>query len=189
MNKKIAVALLTLVFNLAAVANEYTVDKKGMHASINFKVQHLGYSWLTGRFNDFDGSFSWDPSKPEQSKISLTINTASIDSNHSSRDKHLRSPDFLEIEKYAKATFTSTSFQPNKASGYTLIGDLTLHGITKSISIDVSLVGEGKDPWGGYRAGFSGTTKIVMADYGIKKFEGSPAGTVYFDLHIEGVKK
>jgi polyisoprenoid-binding protein YceI len=189
MNNKIAVALLTLLFNFAVVANEYTVDKKGMHASINFKVQHLGYSWLTGRFNDFDGKFHWDPSKPEQSKISLTINTASVDTNHSSRDKHLRSPDFLDIEKFASATFSSTNFQKNKDGSFALLGDLTLHGITKAISIDVTQIGEGKDPWGGYRAGFSGSTKIVMADYGIKMFEGSPAGTVYFDLHIEGVKK
>src|SRR5690554_4880261 len=75
------------------LAADYVIDKEGQHAFINFKTGHMGFSVLHGRFNDFDGTFSWDAAKPEESKVEVTINTASVDSNHAERDKHLRSPD------------------------------------------------------------------------------------------------
>ncbi len=102
--------LLTLGLSTSAVAENYVIDKKGQHAVIQFKIAHLGYSWLIGRFNDFDGTFSYDEKNPSAAKINVTINTASVDSNHAARDKHLRNADFFNVEKYPTSTFVSKSF-------------------------------------------------------------------------------
>jgi len=179
------------IMSLPALAADYVVDTKGAHASINFAVKHLGYSVLTGRFDTFSGDFSYDPAKPEASSISISIDTNSVNSNHAERDKHLRSPDFLNVEKFPKATFVSKKVvvdADNKES-FDLVGDLTLNGVTKSVTIDVEKVGEGKDPWGGYRAGFSGSTEITMKDFNIKMDLGPASQTVKLELHVEGVKK
>jgi len=98
-----------LTLSGSAFAEDYAIDKKGAHASIQFKISHLGYSWLWGRFNDFDGTFSYDEKDKSASKISVTVNTKSVDSNHAERDKHLRSSDFLDVDKFPQAKFESTS--------------------------------------------------------------------------------
>jgi len=188
-------ALLTTILALStsyavfAEAADYEIDVKGAHASINFKIKHLGYSWLTGRFNDFNGGFSYDPASPEKSKVSVEIITASLNSNHAERDKHLRSDDFLDVKKFPKAQFKSTSFKVIGDNQGTITGDLTLHGITKSISFPVHKIGEGKDPWGGYRSGFSGVTSLKLADYGITTDLGPASTHVELELNIEGVKQ
>lgn len=178
----LSVGLLASTFN--AQAADYAIDKKGMHAAIQFRVQHLGYSWLYGRFNDFDGSFSYDADDPKSAKVAVTINTSSVDSNHAERDKHLRSPDFLDVEMFPEAKFESTAFD-----GTTLTGNLTLHGVTKPVEIAVEKIGEGKDPWGGYRAGFEGKTTFAMADFGITKNLGPKSANVEMILSVEGIKK
>ena len=94
-----------------AQAADYQIDKQGQHASVNFKISHLGYSWIYGRFNDFDGTFSWDAAKPEASSVNVTLNTASVDTNHAERDKHIRSADFLNVEEHGTATFASTAIE------------------------------------------------------------------------------
>ena len=170
-------------------AADYVIDTEGGHASINFRISHLGTSWLTGRFNDFSGEFSYDEEKPEASKISVDIDVTSLDSNHAERDKHIRGKKYLDVSSHPKASFTSTSFTPNDNGGGVMKGTLTLYGTSKEISIDVKKVGEGKDPWGGYRAGFEGTTAIKPKDFGMKFNLGPAAKTVYMDLHIEGIRK
>jgi polyisoprenoid-binding protein YceI len=95
------------VTSMPSVAADYVIDTKGAHASINFAIKHLGYSVLTGRFDNFSGEFSYDPAKPEASTVNVTIDTTSVNSNHAERDKHLRSADFLNVEKFPKATFVS----------------------------------------------------------------------------------
>jgi polyisoprenoid-binding protein YceI len=172
-----------------ASAAEYKIDTKGAHAFINFKIQHLGYSWLTGRFNDFEGTFSYDSEKPNDSKVMVEINTASIDSNHAERDKHLRSDDFLDVDKFAKAKFVSTKITDKGNGKLEVVGDLTLHGVTKSITIDAKKIGEGKDPWGGYRAGFSGKTTLGLKDFGIPERLGPASTEVHMSLHIEGIRQ
>jgi len=182
----IAAASLFSSFSYAA---DYNIDKEGTHAFINFKIQHLGYSWLTGRFNDFDGKFSYDQTQAADSKINVVIQTASIDSNHAQRDKHLRSKEFLNVKQYPTATFTSSQYQANDDNSGTLTGEFTLHGVTKTISFPVEKIGEGSDPWGGHRAGFSGTTKLKLADYGIDYNLGPASTHVELELHIEGVRQ
>lgn len=189
MKKLLFTASLLSVLTFNTFAADYIVDTKGAHASINFKIQHLGYSWLTGRFNDFDGKFSYDPAKPEASAVSVTIDTESFDSNHADRDKHIKSEDFLYASKYPKATFVSTKVEDLGAGNLKIIGDFTLHGVTNSIVIDAEKIGEGKDPWGGYRAGFEGTTRIALADYGITTNLGPASAYVDLTLNVEGIKQ
>lgn len=190
MKKMIASVLLatTLPFAASSFAADYTIDTKGAHAAINFSVSHLGYGWVVGRFNEFEGTFSYDPAKPEASSVEITIDTKSVDSNHAERDKHLRSADFLEVDKHGEASFKSTSFTMGDDKKGELKGDLTLHGMTKPVTIDVSMSGAGKDPWGGERAGFMGKTSINLTDYGIKNTLGPASETVDLNLYIEGVK-
>jgi polyisoprenoid-binding protein YceI len=177
------------IMSLPALADTYEIDTKGAHASINFSVKHLGYSWLTGRFDNFSGTFTYDPKKPEASTVNVSIDTTSVNSNHAERDKHLRSPDFLNVEKFPKATFVSTKIKLDDDDEFEIVGDLTLNGVTKSITIEVDKIGEGKDPWGGYRAGFSGETEINMKDFNIKMDLGPASQTVKLELEVEGVKK
>jgi len=175
--------------SLPALADTYVIDTKGAHASINFAIKHLGYSVLTGRFDAFSGEFTYDPAKPEASTVNVSIDTGSLNSNHAERDKHLRSPDFLNVEKFPKATFVSTKIVLDDKDEFDIVGDLTLNGVTKSITIEVEKVGEGKDPWGGYRAGFSGETTITLKDFNVKMDLGPASQTVKLELEVEGVKK
>lgn len=187
--KRLTLAALLSVSAMAANAADYVIDTQGAHASVNFKIQHLGYSWLTGRFNDFGGKFSYDPAKPEASKITVTIDTTSLDSNHAERDKHLKGDEFLAVEDFPEAKFVSTKVIDKGDGQLAVHGDLTLHGVTKPIVIDAEKIGEGEDPWGGYRAGFSGTTSIAMKDFGIDYNLGPASTHVELTLHIEGVKQ
>lgn len=170
-------------------AADYAIDKEGQHAFINFKTGHMGFSMLHGRFNDFDGSFSWDADKPQDSKVEVVINTASVDSNHAERDKHLRSGDFLNVDKHPQATFKSTSVEMTGENTAKVTGDFTFNGVTRPVVIDAVFIGEGEDPWGGYRAGFEGTTSIKLADYNISMDLGPASAVVELDLTIEGVRK
>lgn len=170
-------------------AATYEIDTQGAHAFIQFKIQHLGYSWLLGRFNTFEGQFEWDAKAPEKSSIQVTIDTASVDSNHAERDKHLRGSNFLNVGKHPQSTFKSTGYKATSANEGVLSGDFTLNGVTKNISFPVKVVGEGKDPWGGYRAGFEGKTTLKLADYGINYNLGPASTEVEIELHVEGIRK
>jgi polyisoprenoid-binding protein YceI len=173
----------------AVMADDYVIDTKGAHASIKFRVQHLGYSWLYGRFNEFSGNFSYDEKQPENASVEVTIKTGSVDSNHAERDKHLRSDDFLNVAKYPEAKFVSTGYTRGKDGNGILKGNLTLNGVTKPLEIDVEFIGAGKDPWGGYRVGFEGTTRFAMADFGIVKDLGPKSKDVEMILSVEGIKQ
>lgn len=176
---------------LTSIANaaDYVVDYKGAHASINFKIKHLGYSWLTGRFDKFSGSFSYDAKDVSSAKIEVLVDTTSLNSNHAERDKHVRSDDFLDANKFGSAKFVSTSINDLGNGKLAIKGVLTLHGVSKDIIIDAVKIGEGKDPWGGYRVGFSGTTTIGLTDFGIPAKLGPASTHVDLELHIEGVRK
>jgi len=172
-----------------APAADYVIDTEKAHAFIQFRIQHLGYSWLYGRFNDFNGTFSYDEKNPASNKVDVTIKTASVDTNHAERDKHLRSDDFLDVGKFPQARFVSTKFEDKGDGKAVLSGDFTLHGVTKPIVIAVERVGQGDDPWGGYRAGFSGTTVLKLADYGITRDLGPAAQEVELTLSVEGIRQ
>src|SRR5690606_1261386 len=128
------------IMSLPAAADTYQIDTEGAHASINFAVQHLGYSWLVGRFDNFSGEFTYDPKKVESSKINVTIDTKSVNSNHAERDKHLRSADFLNVDKFPEAKFVSTKIVKDDDNEFDIVGDLTLNGVTKSVTIEVDKI-------------------------------------------------
>jgi polyisoprenoid-binding protein YceI len=182
---------LMAVFALGrpAVAAEYDIDIKGAHASINFRIPHLGFSWLVGRFDRFAGTFSYDEANPGAAKVVVEIDTASINSNHAERDKHLRNADFLDVAQFPTAKFISTSVAPDGTGKAKITGDFTLRGVTKPLTIDAVVIGGGPDPWGGYRQGFSGKARLVLADFGIVKELGPASKEVELDLHVEGVRK
>ena len=182
-------ALFAGALGTPALAADYVIDTEGAHASIQFRISHLGYSWLKGRFNEFAGEFSYDADNPSAASVQVAIDPASIDSNHAERDAHLRSADFLDVETYPEAGFVSTDYIPHGDGTATLEGELTLRGVTRPISIDVEKIGEGEDPWGGYRVGFSGETQFQLKDFGIDYNLGPAAETVYLELEVEGIRQ
>jgi polyisoprenoid-binding protein YceI len=182
-------AAASLALAAPAAAADYDIDVKGAHASINFKIKHLGYSWLVGRFDKFAGTFSWDEKAPDKSAVKVEIDPASVNSNHAERDKHLKSSDFLDVGKHPKASFESTSAKLDASGKGTITGKLTLRGVTKEVVLTVERIGGGDDPWGGYREGFTGTTTITLSDFGIPMDLGPASKSVELSLHIEGVKK
>jgi len=184
----LSLGLAMLLPGLAA-AEDYLIDTKGSHAFVQFKIKHLGYSWLYGRFNDFAGNFSYDENNPEAATVEVVIKTASVDSNHAERDKHLRNSDFLNVDEHPEARFVSTAFTESGDNKAELKGDLTLNGVTRPVTIDVEHIGHGPDPWGGYRRGFSGTTTLKLADFGIDYDLGPASTEVEMILSVEGIRQ
>jgi polyisoprenoid-binding protein YceI len=188
-----ALAIGSALLSANVMAADYTVDKTGQHAFVDFKISHLGYSYITGTFKDIDGTFSFDAAKPEDSKIEFNVNTASVFTNNAERDKHISSKDFLKVADFPKATFKSTSVKTTgkNADGKVtadVTGDLTIAGVTKPIVVKATFLGEGKDPWGGYRAGFEGTTSIKRSDFGKMMDLGPQSDAVDLYVTFEGVK-
>lgn len=185
----LAASLAALLLTTPAMAADYKIDTENAHASITFRIKHLGFSWLTGRFDKFAGTFSYDEKNPDASKVNVEIDTASVDTNLALRDKHLRGAELLDTDAFPKATFESTSIKSTGPGKAVVTGKFTLHGVTKEISFDAEHIGGGKDPWGGYRDGFTGTTELTLADYGIKRDLGPAAKVVELTLNIEGVRQ
>ncbi|WP_151671786.1 YceI family protein [Nitrincola schmidtii] len=173
----------------SVIAADYVIDTQGAHASINFRIDHLGVSYVVGRFNEFEGRFHYDADNLDATTVEVDINVASVDSNHAERDRHIRSGDYLDVSRFADARFVSTAYTDQGDGKGVLEGDLTLYGQTLPISIDVEKVGEGQDPWGGYRAGFTGTTVLNLPDFGMNFNLGPRAEQVHLDLVIEGIRQ
>lgn len=188
MKTSLLAAVLSTALFMPTFANaaDYKIDTDGAHASINFKVSHLGYSFIQGRFNKFDGQFSFDENNIEASKVTVNVDTRSLDSNHAERDKHIKSADFINAGKFSEAKFVSQKVTRKADGSLAINGNLTLHGITKPITIDANFIGAGEDPWGGYRAGFQGSTRLQLVDFGIQVM--GPASYVDMELNVEGVR-
>ena len=184
----IAGAML-LCSGLLQAAQTYKMDTAGSHAFIQFKIQHLGYSWLLGRFNTFEGEFVLDEANVQNSKVNVTIDVASVDSNHGERDKHLRGKDFFDVSLFPKATFVSTKIEKTGDKTAKITGDFTLKGVTKPVTLDAVYVGGGKDPWGGYRQGFEATTQLRLKDFGIDYNLGPASEVVDIYISVEGIRQ
>lgn len=187
--QRVVVGLLGGLMVFSVHGADYKIDTKGSHASIQFKIQHLGYSWLTGHFKQFTGEFSYDDKNPTAARVSIEIDPSSIDTNHAERDKHLKGKDFLDVKKFPVAIFSSTSFDEQADGKLIIRGNLTLHGITQEITLIGEHIGHGADPWGGYRRGFSATTTLTLKDFGINKDLGPASATMEMMLHVEGIRK
>ena len=186
--KKLLIIAINLMLALTvsiAKGDEYKIDIEGMHAAINFKVRHIGISWLSGRFDKFDGYFVFDEGNPAASKVIVNVDVASVNSNHEARDAHIREENYLNVTNNPTAHFESTSIEIlDKRSGL-IHGQLTLNGVSNSVSLDAKFVGKGDDPWGGHRAAFEAKLSINPKDFDFK-FE---YGDVYLTLYLEGIRK
>ena len=172
--KSFAFLVLACVFLPSAVwAAPYKVDKD--HTSVSFKVRHL-FSNVQGQFRDFDGTIEYDPDKPETWGAQGTIQVGSIDTGVAQRDKHLKSADFFETDKYPTITFKTTKVTDVTKESANVEGLLMMHGVEKPVRVDVEIHGVGQDPWGNTRAGFTATTKLNRQDFGVKWNEKLDSG-------------
>jgi polyisoprenoid-binding protein YceI len=145
-------------------ATTYAIDRD--HSSASFKIRHL-FSKVEGTFREFEGRFDYVPGAPEQWKVEATIQTASIDTRVAQRDEHLRTADFFDAASFPTLTFTSTQVTEATPTSAKLHGLLTLHGVQKPVVLDLAMHGEGKDPWGNVRSGFTATTTINRKEFGL----------------------
>ena len=148
----------------ATTTRTYTVDKA--HSEATFTVRYL-LTKVRGRFSDFDGTIQFDEANPEKSSIDFTIQAASIDTNEPDRDKHLRSADFFSVEEFKNITFKSKRITKRSADTYDLVGDLTMHGVAKEMTFQVTHLGAGKDPWGRDKIGFETESTLNRKDFGL----------------------
>jgi polyisoprenoid-binding protein YceI len=137
------------------------------HSHVEFAVRHLMITTVRGRFGALQGSVVTDDADPTRAKVDVVIDAASIDTREPQRDTHLKSADFFEVETYPTITFTSARVQDRQGNTFKLVGDLTMHGVTREVVLDVTEEGRGQDPWGGQRAGYSATTKVKRSDFGL----------------------
>ena len=186
--KKILLLVLMSSLSSTLLAADYKIDTRGSHAFIQFRIKHLGYSWLYGRFDNFSGMFSFDERKPLESTITVDIDVTSINSNHAERDKHLRGADFFNVKKFPKASFASSGIKFESGETVAITGDLTLKGVKKSVVIIADRIGGGADPWGGYRQGFEGSTTIKLKDFGFNFDLGAASTEAEIILSLEGVR-
>lgn len=143
----------------------YQIDPS--HSTAGFSIKHMMIAKVHGGFEKMSGKLTYDPASPAKSGIEVAMETGSINTREPQRDAHLKSADFFDVEKYPQITFKSQSFEKT-GDGVKVVGDLTIHGVTKQVTLDMeSPSEEAKDPWGNTRMGISGTTKIKRKDFGL----------------------
>jgi len=190
---KIALAFAIIVqLAASAYAATYRIDPD--HSSVGFRVRHL-IGHVNGQFDKFEGTFDYEPKKPQTWKTSAKIDASSVDTKVQKRDDHLRSADFLDVKNYPEITFVSTKVSGVKGSRAKLLGKLTIHGVTKSIALDLEIGGVDKDAGGNERAAFSAKTKINRKDYGLTWNDVVESGgalvgdIVEISIEAEGIKQ
>jgi polyisoprenoid-binding protein YceI len=181
---------LLLPLKVRAEMETYMIDK--VHSMANFKIRHL-FSKVSGTFSDLKGTIQLDRENIKASRVDATINVHSIDTNHEKRDEHLRSKDFFHVDRYPTMRFVSTSVEVTGDNEGVMSGELTMHGVTRSVELVFTILGFGPDPWGGYRSGFEATTVLKRSDYGIdyglgEKGGGAVGDEVEVNILIEGIK-
>lgn len=163
------------------------------HTLVEFSAKHLMITTVKGRIADVQGTIYTDEKNPGNSSVEATLSAKSLDTRTEQRDQHLRSADFLDVEKYPEIKFRSTRIEGEKSS-FKLMGDLTIRGVTKPITLDVELEGRTRDPWGGERVGFSATGKIDRREFGLTWNQALETGGVVvgndikISLEVQAVK-
>ena len=177
----------------SAATGTWQIDAS--HTTLGFAARHAMVAKVRGRFADFDGSFTIDGASPENSTASVTIKTASLDTRNEDRDGHLKSADFLDVEKFPEITFASTSIKHVSGNDFIVGGDLTIAGVTHNVEVELSFVGVSQDPWGGTRIGFEGQTEISRKEFGLTWNVALETGGVLvgekvkIELDVEAVKQ
>ena len=163
------------------------------HTTVEFSAKHLMITTVKGQITDIEGTITIDEKTPRSSFVEATLKAASIDTRTDQRDQHLRSGDFLNVEKYPEIKFRSTSIEGDRKE-FKLTGDLTIRDVTRPITLDVQFEGQTKDPWGGERAGFSASGKIDRRDFGLTWNQTLEAGGIVvgneikIELEVQAVK-
>lgn len=166
-----------------------------VHSSIGFTVRHLVVSKVRGRFTRWTGTIRMDENDLTRAQVHIAIEPASVDSGVEQRDNHLRSPDFFDVATYPTMTFKSAQVEQGKDGALKLVGDLTMHGVTRPVTLEVEYAGSQKDPWGGVRAGFSARASLDRRDFGLTYNQLLETGGVVvgekvdIDIEVEAVKQ
>jgi polyisoprenoid-binding protein YceI len=158
------------------LSGKYAIDPA--HSRIGFVARHAMITKVRGSFNDFEGTGYFDADNPANSRFELTIQAASIDTRNADRDAHLRSNDFFDMDSYPQIRFESTSIERLDDENYRVTGDLTIKGVTKSVSVDLEFTGAAVDPFGNHRIGLEGTTTVNRKDWGLNWNAALEAGGV-----------
>ena len=173
---------------------KWTVDST--HAEVGFSVRHMMIATVRGRFGAVTGTVTVDERNPRNSKVDVTIDASSIDTRQEMRDNHLRSPDFFDVAQFPNLHFVSKRIEGDPRSGdFRVIGDLTIRDVAREVELKATFEGEGKDPWGNERAGFSATGKLNRTDFGLHWNQALEAGGVLvsdevkLSIDVELVKK
>ena len=163
----------------------YTLDTS--HSEVSFKVKHLGISTVTGYFRDYEATVASETGRLQDLQVRAVIQAASIDTGNAKRDAHLRSEDFFEAETYPTITFVSTGIRNVDEDEFEVLGNLTMHGVTRPVVLEAELVGQGVDPWGGRRVAFEGEAEIARKDFGLSWNKALETGGVLVgeDVRIE----
>ena len=175
------------------MASKWNIDLG--HSSVNFSVRHLVVSKTRGRFTRWEGTLDLDEADITRSRVAVSIDAASIDTDLADRDGHLRSADFLDVEHHPRITFESRKLTRRDGDELRLIGDLTIRGVTREVAFDVEYAGTQKDPWGGERAGFTASGKLSRKDFGLEWNQVLETGgllvgdEVRFDIELEALKQ
>jgi polyisoprenoid-binding protein YceI len=184
----LTVAALVTLAALSApahAADTYTVDP--IHSSVTFKIMHAGLNYIHGRFDQVSGSFTLDRDDPSKSSFTLTINPASVDTNNSARDTHLRGPDFFNVKQFPTLSFKSTSVKAVDG-GYEVTGDLAMHGETRSITFSLR-GGKTLKLMGMERTGFSTDLVLKRSDFGMDKALNMLGDEIPTSIGFQGIKK
>ncbi|HZT80558.1 MAG TPA: YceI family protein [Gemmataceae bacterium] len=167
-------------------ADNYAIDPA--HAAVSFKISHIGLSWTHGRFNDLSGGFTIDPADAAKCSFEMKIKADSVDTGNAQRDTHLKSPDFFNVKQFPALTFKSTSVKAVK-DGYEVKGDLSLHGVSKEVTLNLVGGRKAEFPKGVQRTGYSGELTIKRSDFGMDKLAEAIGDEVYISVSFEGTKK
>ena len=170
-----------------AAPSTYDVDKS--HSALMFRIKHLDVAFTYGRFNDFSGTLVVDEENLAASSVEITAQMTSVDTNEPKRDQHLRSPDFFNVNQFPTMTFKGKAVERHSDGAFKVDGNLTLHGVTKPVSVKMMKTGEGDDPWGKYRIGFEGTFVIKRSDFGMDKMQEAVGDSVWITVAVEGIRK
>jgi polyisoprenoid-binding protein YceI len=178
------IAAFALAATAAAQAGTWQIDPN--HSAAQFSVRHLGVSTVRGAFTKVSGSAKHDPADPSKDSLDATIDTNSVDTRVEMRDKDLRSPHFLDVDKYPAITFHSKTTKVVGTGKLQITGDLTIHGVTKEVVLDVDGPSAAiKDPWGNQRIGASATTKITRQDFGVSGAPGVVGDEITITIDVE----
>lgn len=192
----LTLVLTLFIFGETSFSEPVTYKIDPAHSQVIFKVKHFGISTVTGRFDNFEGNYTFDQSNAKNSSVNAKIDATSVNTNNKKRDDHLKSPDFLNVEKHPALSFKSKEIKKGSSDGeFVIVGDLTMHGVTKEVELATDLGGVvEKDPYGNKRSAFTATGEINRKDFGIQYNKLMEVGglvvgdEVKIILEVEGIK-